>query len=302
MNSTEKIDTPFVFRDRPNTLYSGSDSVRNGRFELTFALPRDISYTDGTGLMTAYAVNNERTIEANGRSEAFTMTGDADAYNDGIGPSIWCYLNSPSFTNGDHVNPTPYFYAELSDKDGINAAGSGIGHDLELIIDGEMARTYNLNSYFSYDFGDYRRGTVGYSIPKLDYGEHRLLFRAWDVLNNSSQAELVFHVSKALEPQCFSVHVTNNPATTGTTFVLTHDRTGSEIDVEIDVYDASGRLLWKHSETGVSANQAYTVDWNLTTDGGRRLQTGVYLYRMAVSSDGSRQASKARKLIILGNN
>ena len=302
MNNTDKIDTAFVFRDRPNTLYSGNDSVRNGRFELTFALPRDISYTDGTGLMTAYAVNNEKTVEANGRSEAFTMTGDADVDNDGIGPNIWCYLNSPSFTNGSQVNPTPYFYAELSDKDGINASGSGIGHDLELIIDGEMSRTYNLNTYFNYDFGDYRSGVVGYSIPKLDYGEHRLLFRAWDVLNNSSQAELVFNVSKALEPQCFSVNVTKNPATTGTTFVVTHDRTGSEIDVEIDVYDASGRLLWKHSETGVSTNQAYTVDWDLTTDGGRRLQTGVYLYRMAVSSDGSRQASKARKLIILCNN
>jgi hypothetical protein len=73
------------------------------------------------------------------------------------------------------------------------------------------------------------------------------------------------------------------------------------MDVELDIYDASGRLIWKHTETGVPTDQTYTVDWNLTTSGGRRLQTGVYLYRVAISSDGSSQASRAKKLIILSN-
>ena len=301
MNSAEKIDTAFKFRDRLNTLYSGSDSVRGGQFVMTFALPKDISYTDGTGMLKAYAINNDKTVGANGRCEAFTMTGDAQATDDGIGPNIWCYLNSSQFSNGGSVNTTPYFYAELSDKDGINASGSGIGHDIELVIDGSMAMTYNLNNYFQYDFGDYRSGSVGFSIPKLDYGEHRLLLRAWDVLNNSSTAELTFNVVKGLEPKCISVTATKNPATTSTTFVVTHDRTGSQMDIELDIYDTSGRLLWKHGESGVSTDNTYTVDWDLCTDGGRRLQTGVYLYRVAVSCDGSKQDSKAKKLIILSN-
>ena len=301
MNNTEKIDTAFKFRDRLNTLFSGSDSVRGGQFSLTFALPKDISYADGTGMMKVYAVNSSRTVSANGRYENFTMGADTLAANDGIGPNIWCYLNSSDFSNGDAVNPTPYLYAELSDKDGLNVSGSGIGHDLELIIDGEMARTYNLNDYFEYDFGDYRSGHVGFSIPTLDDGEHHLLLRAWDALNNSSKAELTFRVVKALEPNNFSVTATKNPATTSTTFIVNHDRTGSEMDVELDIYDASGRLIWKHTETGVPTDQTYTVDWNLTTSGGRRLQTGVYLYRVAISSDGSSQASRAKKLIILSN-
>ena len=259
------------------------------------------TYTDGTGMLKAYAIRNDKTVTANGRCEAFTMTGDAQATDDGIGPNIWCYLNSSQFTNGGSVNTTPYFYAELSDKDGINASGSGIGHDIELVIDGSMATTYNLNNYFQYDFGDYRSGSLGFSIPALDYGEHRLLLRAWDVLNNSSTAELTFNVVKGLEPKCLSVTATKNPATTSTTFVITHDRMGSQMDIELDIYDTSGRLLWKHTESGVTTDNTYTVDWNLCTDGGRRLLTGVYLYRVAVSCDGSQQASKAKKLIILSN-
>ena len=307
MNNTEKIDTAFKFRDRLNTLYSGSDSVRNGQFVLTFALPKDISYTDGTGMMKAYAVNNDQSIEAHGRSEAFTMTADTQTADDGIGPNIWCYLNSSSFVNGGNVNTTPYLYAELSDKDGINASGSGIGHDLELTIwskvNGQwsMVDTYNLNGYFRYDFGDYRSGSLGFGLPELDYGEHRLLLRAWDVQNNSSTAELTFNVVKALEPNCFSVTATKNPATTSTTFVINHDRTGSLMDVELDIYDTSGRLLWKHKESGISTDNTYTIDWDLCVDGGRRLQTGVYLYRVAISTDGSEQASKAKKLIVLSN-
>ena len=142
---------------------------------------------------------------------------------------------------------------------------------------------------------------MGFSIPVLDYGQHRLMLRAWDALNNSSTAELTFNVVKALEPNCFSVTATKNPATTQTTFIVNHDRTGSEMDVELDIYDTSGRLLWKHTETGVPTDQTYSLDWDLTTSGGRRLQTGVYLYRVAISSDGSTQASQAKKLIILSN-
>ena len=61
----------------------------------------------------------------------------------------------------------------------------------------------------------------------------------------------------------------------------------------------SGRLLYKQEETGISTTNTYTIDWNLTTDGGGRLQTGVYLYRVVVGTDGATRTSKAKKLIII---
>ena len=289
----------FVFTDRPTTIYTGQDSVRHGRFNISFVLPQDISYSDAPGQMIAYALSNDRQREAQGQTTAFSMSGQADVATDGIGPSIYCYLNTSSFQNGGAVNTTPYFFAQITDKDGINAAGSSLGHDLELTVDGEMAMTYNLNEYFRYDFGDYRSGTVGYSLPELSEGEHHLSFRAWDVLNNSSVAELTFNVVRSLQPNCFSVECTRNPATTSTSFIINHDRTGSEMDVELEVFDTSGRLLWRKGETGISTDNTYTLDWDLTTSSGNRLQTGVYLYRVLISSDGSKKASQAQKLIVL---
>ena len=292
----------FTFKDRPNTIYAGRDSVKNGEFTIRFSVPQDISYSDKTGLFLVYAVSSDKTQEAHGRNENFTLSGSVEGVNDGIGPSIYCYLNSDRFNNGGTVNSTPYFYAELSDKDGINVAGSGIGHDLELIIDGDMNKTYNLNEYFQYNFGDYCSGNVGYSLPELTSGEHKLLFRAWDVQNNSSTAELTFVVDARQEPSLQSVICTKNPATTNTQFIVTHDRNGSSMDVELEIFDTSGRKLWGKTESGIPTDNTYTIDWDLTTSSGSRLRTGVYLYRVLISSNGSSQASEAKKLIVLGNN
>ena len=298
-NDPVATETAFEFQDRPNTIYNGNDSVRNGQFSFSFAVPKDISYSDKTGLFLVYAVNNDKSLSAHGECESFTLTGTEDLSNDGVGPSIYCYLNSESFVNGSTVNATPYFYVELTDKDGINVSG-GIGHDLELIIDNDMNLTYQLNERFQYDFGDYCKGKVDYVLPELSDGPHKLLFRAWDAQNNSSVAELSFVVNATQQPTLSNVICTKNPATTSTSFVISHDRAGSEVDVELEVFDTSGRLLWRKSETGIPTDQTYTIDWDLTTGNGSRLKTGVYLYRVLISNNGSSKASQAKKLIVLG--
>lgn len=299
--SDDGAEEAFKYLDRTKTLYHGSDSIRNGQFELTFAVPKDINYADGQGMINLYALNTDKTIRANGSCDQFIVGGSAEAKNDSVGPSIYCYLNSPSFVDGGNVNSTPYFVAEIKDKDGINAAGSGIGHDLQLVIDGDMAKTYTLNNNFSYDFGTYTSGSTFYSIPELEEGPHRLQFRAWDIQNNSSTAVLHFNVVKGLRPQLFNIGVTNNPARTSTTFIISHDRMESNMDVVIELFDAAGRQMWRHAESGVSATGNYTVDWDLSVDGGRPLQTGVYLYRVKVSSEGSSYVSKTKKLIVISN-
>nr|WP_296978501.1 type IX secretion system sortase PorU [Prevotella sp.] len=299
--SGDGAEEAFKYLDRTKTLYHGSDSIRNSSFELTFAVPKDINYADGQGMINLYALNTDKTIRANGSCDQFIVGGSAEAKNDSVGPSIYCYLNSPSFVDGGNVNSTPYFVAEIKDKDGINAAGSGIGHDLQLVIDGDMAKTYTLNNNFSYDFGTYTSGSTFYSIPELEEGPHRLQFRAWDIQNNSSTAVLHFNVVKGLRPQLFNIGVTNNPARTSTTFIISHDRMESNMDVVIELFDAAGRQMWRHAESGVSATGNYTVDWDLSVDGGRPLQTGVYLYRVKVSSEGSSYVSKTKKLIVISN-
>ena len=297
--SQDAPDAPFTYYDRQKMLYNGSDSVRNGKFAFSFAVPKDINYSDATGLVNLYAVSTDKTLRANGSCDRFKVGGSSEMQNDSIGPSIYCYLNSTAFQDGGNVNSTPFFVAQLSDKDGINAAGSGIGHDLQLVIDGDVAKTYVLNDNFSYDFGSYTSGSTYYGIPELEPGKHQLTFRAWDIQNNSSVVKLHFNVVKGLSPTIFDVGVTENPSKTSTTFIISHDRTETDMNVVVELFDTSGRQLWRHAENGVSASSTYTIPWDLTIDGGRPLGTGVYLYRVKVSTDGSSYASKTKKLIVL---
>ena len=264
-------------------------------------MPRDLNYANGTGLINVYAVSNDRTLLANGAEDNFDINGSVQVSNDSIGPSIYCYLNTPSFVNGGKVNSTPYFVAQISDADGINAAGNGVGHNMQLIIDGNMMRTYDLNDNFRFDFGSYTKGTTYFSIPELSEGRHQLKFRVWDVLNNPSTATLDFTVEKGLAPDIEDVNCTNNPAKTETSFIVTHNYVGSNVDVELEVLDTSGRLLWRHVESGLSTGNAYTVNWDLTINSGARLQTGVYLYRVRLSCGGNVKESKAKKLIVINN-
>ena len=294
-----KLDTPFEFDMRQNNIFKGTDNVRNGRFSFSFAVPKDISYSDETGKIILYALSDDNGMIAAGYNDMIAFNGYDEAKTDSLGPSMFCYLNEERFANGDVVNATPYFVAQLYDEDGINASGSGIGHNIQLVIDGDMNKTYNLNDYFTYDFGSYQSGTVGFSIPALEAGRHTLTFRAWDVLNNSATAKLDFKVEHGVQPKLIDISCTRNPARTSTQFCIVTDRISTDIDFIVDVFDISGRQLWSHAATAAPGIGGVFVDWDLSTSSGARLSTGVYLYRVRVRAEGSSYASKAKKMIII---
>lgn len=292
-------DSPFQYIDRTKVLYSGTDSVRKGKFVVNFAVSKDINYSDKNGLVTMFAYNSDASKVANGETDRFLVGGTEEVFNDSIGPSLYCYLNSPMFVNGGNVNSTPYFVAEIRDNNGINASGAGIGHDMQLTIDNDAAMTYNLNDCFQYDFGTYTSGAVHFSIPELSEGRHTLRFRAWDILNNPSTTTLSFNVVRGLDPNYLNVTATKNPVRELTTFIVSHDRAGSPVDIDIEIFDMSGRLLHRISETAGSDIAASRLDWDGSTSDGSRLATGVYLYRARLSCDGASRTTKAKKIVIL---
>ena len=298
-NNKEETTTPFTYKDRTKVLFNGTDSIKDGKFTFSFAIPKDISHSNNSGLINVYAVNEDKTVSANGYNKDFTIQGGNISQTDSVGPSIFCYLNSPSFTNGGKVNSTPLLVIELLDKSGINVSGNGIGHDLQVTIDGDMNKTYNLNSNFKFDFGSYTKGTALFNIPELEPGNHQLRIRAWDIFNNSSTTEMNFTVVKGLEPTILNIDCSENPAKNHTTFIVNHTYSGNNMNVSIELFDSNGQLLWTHSQNNVSTNGSYMVPWDLTSNKGFALKTGVYLYRVLISAEGGKQVSKTKKLIIL---
>ena len=303
LKNSNKDDSPaFTFTDYPNTIFIGNDSVRNGKFSFTFTVPKDISYSNLQGKMNLYAVDTESGNEAQGNFDNFIVGGTSDtAETDTIGPEIRAlYLNDTTFVDGGQVNTTPYFFAELWDKSGVNITGSSVGHDMMLVIDESTVLSYNLNSYYELLPGEDGTGIVKFPIPALEPGKHTAEFWVWDILNNSTVRTFTFEVVEGLKPFLFDVIATPGIAREQVTFHLMHNRPESRMRVGIMVYDLAGRQLWKHEESGTSGLfENYTVSWDLTS-GGARMRPGVYIYRAAISTDNSKDATKARKFIILG--
>lgn len=301
-NNANTTISPYTFKSRTKKLFEGTNTVTNGAFSFEFPVSLDASYSEDTGLLSLYAVSNGDSIEAQGAMEKFYINSSSVVTTDSIGPKLYVYLNNPDFQDGGTVNTTPYFVARIEDEDGINVTGSGIGHDLELIIDGDATTSYVLNNYFENDFGTYTTGTVRYSIPELSLGEHRLAFRAWDMQNNSSTAVLNFKVSASASPHLLDVYCSENPATTSTTFTISYDRPETDVTFSLDVYDCMGQHVWTKTVTGQSSTGYYPISWNLTNSKGAPLGGGVYLYKVGVRSvDGGKTSSKTKKLIILNN-
>lgn len=292
LNNHKDKDT-FTYQDRPNTLYVGKSVVKNGEFEFTFMVPKDIRYNYGLGKIVYYVSDDNK--EGQGNYENFTVGGMNKSFEDEKdGPNIQMYLNTPSFKSGDKVNETPLFVANISDYSGINMVGSGIGHDLRLIIDNDPNTSYTLNENFEADQNSYKSGKVQMKLINLSAGKHTLTFYAWDLLNNSSSETFEFEVVPGLTPVIFGVRNYPNPAKSSTTFIVEHDRPEVILDTKLDIFDLTGQMI--HSK---SFNSSDNLKWDLKDGNGNRVKQGIYLYRVSVSTTNSEWTSNANKIIVL---
>jgi hypothetical protein len=292
----------ITYTDYPNKVYACNDSVYGGQFSFSFMMPKDISYSNDYGKISMYAADETNRIEANGSFKDYTVGGTADiTVNDETGPEIRAiYLNNSSFTDGDKVNVTPVFAAIVWDESGINTGGSSIGHDITLTIDNSYTLTWSLNSYYeTYLSGEDGEGIVRFPLPALEEGSHTAEFKVWDIFNNSSSQTFSFIVSDAYKPSIAAITAAPSPASDFVYFIIEHDMPESQLKVELQVFDLTGRLMWSRIETGSSEMMdSYRVKWDLTNGAGAKLRPGTYVYRAIISSNNSSEVSKSNKLVI----
>jgi hypothetical protein len=292
----------FEFTDYPNTLHTGNSTVDSGHFTFTFTVPKDISYSNGPGLINLYAATGSADREAAGYFDGFKVGGSAEnPADDTEGPEIRrLFLNDSTFADGGKVNTTPLFVARLYDKSGVNMSGSSIGHDITLSIDNRPALTYNLNAYYQLLPGAEGEGLVSFPLPALTPGTHTAEFKVWDVANNPTLRSFTFEAVEDLKPAIERIAATPVPAREHIQFLIYHNRPESVLQVHIAVYDMTGRLRWQRNETGSSALHApYTLEWNLADTGGSRLRPGIYIYRAAIRTAQTAEVARSGKFVVL---
>lgn len=306
------------YKEQVNTIFKGGTNVQYGKFKFQFYIPKDINYEIGEGKLTVYAHNN--VIDGVTTKEIKIGDMNPDGLNDDQGPTIGLYMNNLNFVDGGITNRNPYLLACLVDETGINTSGVAIGHDITGVLDQDVEETMVLNEY--YEGGDnnpctnpqvldYQKGQVTYRLNNLELGHHQIVFKAWDINNNSSTQTLDFVVMEEGSDHIYIEKLLNwpNPFTNQTYFQFEHN-CDSELDVMVQIYTISGKLVKTIRQT-VSAEPwregyrtgRFAIPWDGLDDFGDKIGKGVYIYRLSVRGVNPEEckgsATAIEKLVIL---
>ncbi len=134
----------------------------------------------------------------------------------------------------------------------------------------------------------------------MESGLHTINFKVWDVHNNSSEANLEFFVAKTED---FVIeHLLNypNPFTTNTSFYFEHNRPNQILEVQIQIFTVSGRLVKTINSLQTNAGfRVGPISWDGQDDFQDNIGRGTYIYKLKVKDMNGEFIEKLEKLVIL---
>jgi hypothetical protein len=284
---------PWPYVATGGLLYRGQNSVTNGKFAVTFVVPKDIQYGDSLsrGRLVAY-------VYRTGGSDAEAYTGnvhtggtDSTAVKPKTGPSVQMYLGSRSYRSGDLVGENPLLIVDLADSSGINTSTSGVGHRIEAWLNNASQST-DLTNYYTSKLDSYREGSIQYQLQNVPEGQNTIRVRAWNSFDNSGSAETAFQVATSDRLTVTDVFNYPNPfGASGTEFTFRQNQT-SPLAVTVKIYTVAGRLI-RTLDAYAPGDSFVRVPWDGRDRDGDVIANGVYLYKLVVRTADGRFSSEA---------
>ncbi len=290
--------TNYPVKMAGGVIFRGRLSIANGKFNAEFVVPKDISYENRKGKIVFYFYSNNE--DGLGFSDKVIVGGtDSTAVNDGSGPEIDIYFDDPAYTGSYLINPDSRLIVKLFDGTGINTTGTGVGHQLEGILNDNEAAPIDFSGFFTGDLdAGGRSGEINYTFDDLETGDYKLDVKAWDVFNNFSTETAYFSVVTGNDLVIRDVYNYPNPFTSFTTFTF-QQNLNSTLNIEVKVYTIAGRLIKALKKDNV-AERFVTIDWDGRDDDGDQIANGTYLYKLIVKTmDGQYSKSILGKLAVI---
>lgn len=288
LNNQGQTSNVYTFSNYSDVLYEGGFSVVNGRFDCTVIVPSSVNNQNGMAKLSFYATDTINETDANGFFKNIVVDGHSAVSPDFEGPEInlsW---------NAGHLS------AVLHDPQGICHYNSMLGRDIVIHI--ESANLYKsliVNDYYEQKVDDYTTGNVEIDLDLLEEGENVITLKAWDTHGNSNIASIT--VESTGNHQFTKMHnVINypNPMDESTCFTIDYDKKDARVDVEIHIFDITGRMVNILKYNDLSSSNL-KMNWDGRAAGGERLPTGVYIYKVYLKDSDGETHDTSQRLVIL---
>jgi hypothetical protein len=275
--ANDNAGTEVPFWQQKSVLYRGSHAVTGGRFEYSFIVPRDVSYRYDYAKLSHYAKSGNE--DAAGSFLRLKLGGLCDsAYADATAPKVQLFIGDTNFREGGLTGPSPTLLAYFADSIGINV-GTGLGHDLTAVVDGNPNSLIVLNDLYEQDIAESHRGSVTYKLQGLPAGRHTVTVKAWNILGLSNATTVSFEVRGSDELVFADLVCAPNPAREVAEITVRVNKPEAIASAELQLYNSRGQLIGTH-KPNVSSNGYLVgpVRWNV-----REVPPGLYLARMVVT-------------------
>ncbi len=288
----------FPFYAQEELIHKAYVSADSGVFHNKFTLPADMKLTFGDCKFSFYAHDQSLEMDASGTNV------DSDEFQLVIGgtidpllinndpPEIGLFIDDVSFIDGDEVSPTPVLIAQLRDENGINVSRSGIGHEIQLTVDGEDPEI--VNDYYELVENNYQDGIINLPLGKMEVGMHNLELKAWDTHNNGASSSINFYID--VPGLMYSAYP--NPFNDEVNFFVEQRHPEEELYLSIDIFDAMGQLVEEITYESMNAPQFITdLKWNLKGENTNKTAQRTYFYRIRLRyGNGELEISKIHRL------
>jgi flagellar hook assembly protein FlgD len=167
-------------------------------------------------------------------------------------------------------------------------------------LDENVEQPYILNDYYETAPNTYQRGFVNFPVAGLANGRHTIRVKAWDVNNNSGDGSVDFMVVDGQVVDIQNLMNYPNPFANSTRFVFEHNHPDEEMNVEIGIFNTAGSLVRTIQENITpSGSRTNELSWDGTDNSGARLPSGMYLYRLNITTAKGFKSTAYQKLVIV---
>jgi len=274
----------YKFQKMGPALNRTTTKIHQGRFEASFIIPMDISFSDSLGRLYSFAISDKNEY-AKGVTRKFKIDGiEITDVKDNTPPEVYLYIDSREFKSGDIVSQNPLLIADLYDGSGINSTGLGIGHLTEVWIDNNP-NSIDLTKEIRNSFDKPNYSNIEKVLTGLNPGKHTLKFRTWDVFNNFTVKEIEFTIPNPNQQGIIrNALIKPNPFDArGATIRLNHNLV-PPIQAKLLIYNSLGQLIQSLEKT-YSQYSNLEIEWNCLDHSGKQVPIGTYYFQVQLSNN-----------------